>query len=137
MLVSSVSQESSWVDESLILREKQNKQRRPHIFWVTEIVSPCLRAVYFDRKIGKTPSIDLFRIFNSGRVRESWWIDFLDLKKDIAVLGVNIPCRHINSFYRVHGRADVLVQWEYGEIEVHEIKTIKSFGSWKSPNLSM
>lgn len=125
-----VNQEGSWVDEGLILREKNIKQKQPHIFWVTEIACPCLRAVYFNRKIGKPYSLDLLRIFNSGRVLESWWIDLLDQRNDVFILGENVPCRHINSFYRIHGRADVLLQREYSMIEVHEIKSIKSFGSW-------
>ena len=120
MLGSLINHENSWVDESLILRKKGSKPRNSGVFWVTEIAGPCLRAIYFGRKIGKPPSLDLLRIFNSGRVLESWWIDLLDQRKDVFVLGENVPCRHINSFYRVHGWADVLLQREYGEIEVHE-----------------
>ena len=124
------TEETSWVDEDLILREKSSKQREPHIFWVTEIAGPCLRAVYFDRKIDKPPPLDLLRIFNSGRVLESWWMDLVNKRNDVFILGKYVPCLHINSFYRIHGRADVFVQREYGKIEVHEIKTIKSIGSW-------
>lgn len=124
------NQESSWVDESLIMREDKRKPRHSGVFCVTEIASPCLRAVYFDRKISKPLSLDLLRIFNSGRVFEAWWIDFLDRIKDIFILDVNVPYRHINTFYKIHGRADVILQQRYGNIEVHEIKMIKSFDEW-------
>ena len=87
-----------------------------------------MRSVYFDRKIGKPTPLDFPRIFNCGRVLEDWWIDFLNRKKNLAILDVNLPCRHINPFYRIHERVDVLLQYEYNKIEVHEIKTIKSFG---------
>ena len=85
---------------------------------------------YFFWKFQKQPSVEVLRIFNAGHVLESWWIEFLDKKKDVEVLCVNMPCRHINPFYRIHGRIDVLIQKGYGELEVHEMKTIKSFGRW-------
>lgn len=124
-----IPQETSWVDEDI-----RSTQRRfnniKNLLWATEITGPCLRSTFFDRKYGKKPSTESLRVFNAGRVLESWWIDLLDRRKDIEVIREDMPCRHITSFYRIHGRADVVIQRDHGQLEVHEIKTIKCFGSF-------
>ncbi|MCW4049135.1 MAG: CRISPR-associated protein Cas4 [Candidatus Bathyarchaeota archaeon] len=119
----------SWVDEDLE-RTQRKFNNKNNLLWTTEITGPCLRSAFYDRKYGKKPSTESLRVFNAGRVLESWWIDLLERRKDIEIIRENMPCRHINSFYRIYGRADVVLQRDYGQLEVHEIKTIKCFGSF-------
>jgi len=121
--------EPSWVDED-IQKNHRTFNRRKDLLWTTEITGPCLRSAFYDHKYGKKPSTESLRVFNAGRVLESWWIDLLERRKDIEVIREDMPCRHINSFYRIHGRADVVIQRDLGNLEVHEIKTIKCFGSF-------
>ncbi|MHA1971538.1 MAG: CRISPR-associated protein Cas4 [Candidatus Hodarchaeales archaeon] len=120
---------TSYVDQDLTKNNYRYKPRN-NILWVTDITSPCLRAVYYERK-QKTPStVQKLRVFNAGRVLEDWWINLLERRQDTEIIATEMPCRHINPFYRIHGRADVVTQRNQGELEVHEIKTIKCFGSF-------
>jgi hypothetical protein len=124
-----VPAETSWVDEDI-----HNSQRtyinKPDVFWATEITNPCLRSAFYERKYGKPSTTDNLRVYNAGKVLESWWINLLERGKDINIIRTNMPCRHINPFYRIHGRADAVIQNNYGQLEVHEVKTIKCFGSF-------
>ncbi len=119
----------SWVDED-IEKKRYNYKPKNNLLWVTEIASPCLRAAYYKRKHGTQSTVESLRVFNAGRVLESWWIDLLERRKDTTIIAEEIPCKHINSFYRIHGKADVVIQKDQGQLEIHEIKTIKCFGSF-------
>ena len=111
-------------------KKRYNYKPKNNLLWATEITSPCLRAAHYKRKHGTQSTVESLRVFNAGRVLESWWIDLLERRKDTTIIAEEIPCRHINSFYRIHGRADVVIQKDQGQLEVHEIKTIKCFGSF-------
>lgn len=99
--------------------------KRPCIFRVTEIVNPCLRSAFLQRKILRSPTPETLQSFEIGRAIESRWIEAISEQPDVTTLRAGVPCRYVNPLFEIRGRADVLLKQGHGPVELYEVKTYK------------
>jgi len=116
----------SLIDQYILKkREAETKTREPGVFWVTDLVKPCLRAAYYDVTAPKKPPIETLRVFEAGDILEAYWVKVLEEREDIRILAIQLPVKFKIEEYEIHGRLDVLTQHDDGALFVHEIKTAK------------
>jgi hypothetical protein len=124
----------SLIDDYLQRLEENGKLHEPNVYYVTQLVKPCLLNVYYEIKNEVPPSKKLLRIFHMGHILEDVWIkDVLCHTPGIQMIATQLPAWVKVNDYEIHGRIDAL-SIKDNKLTIHEVKTAKT-SSWKNtPN---
>ena len=114
------------------LTSQPDKPREVGVFWVTDLVKPCLRQAYLDVVDPRPQLIETLRIFEAGRVLERLWVDQV-LPTQFRVISTQLPARYYGEGFAVHGRVDALVQHGDRALVVHEVKSQRTAAWLREP----
>jgi hypothetical protein len=56
---------------------------------------------------------------------EKRWIESLRESQEVVPLSIGAPCRHINQYFEVHVKADLIAQHALGAVVLYEAKATK------------
>lgn len=109
------------------LSSRPGKTRPKGVLYATDLTKSCIRNAYLSIVDPLDYPVNTLRIFESGNMIESWWVDnVLSNNRDITVFGTQVPCYYMDDVVNIHGRLDALCQHRNGRIVGHEVKSIKS-----------
>jgi len=117
----------SILDEVLLRREENRRVQPPNVYYLYNLVGPCLRDTVLGLFLNKPHDIETLRIFEAGNELQAWWRDTLK-EAGHHILLEEQRIRHKTKKYSIHGRYDLITQLDYGPFILREIKTMKSAG---------
>jgi CRISPR/Cas system-associated exonuclease Cas4 (RecB family) len=56
---------------------------------------------------------------------EKRWIESLRESREVTILSIGAPCRHVNQYFEIHGKADLIAQHALGTVVLYEVKATK------------
>ena len=116
----------SIVDEFLLEKTGNRKERPPNTLYVTDLVKACQRMAYFGITNRRDAPLESLRIFKAGDLIEDFWVDILHKRCDIRVLGTQVRAYYKCDDFEIHGRVDALCQHNNTAIVAHEVKSAKT-----------
>jgi len=127
----------SLIDEYLLYREETRRVRPPNTLYATDLTHPCPQHIWLRASCDLQHPVETLRIFDAGRILEDRWIEILEGRKDIAVLGTQLPAYHYFDLdgeeWEIHGRVDALCQHDRNGLIIHEVKTARTTHWMKEP----
>jgi len=109
------------------LESRPGKTRPKRTLYVTDLTKACLRSAMLDIIDPQEYSVDTLKIFESGNMIESWWVQkVLKNKPGLEVLGDQVQAYYQLDDWIIHGRVDALCLHVGEGIRVHEVKSIKN-----------
>jgi hypothetical protein len=115
----------SIIDEYLKRREENRRLRPPNIYYLYDLTSPCMRDTVLGIFLDKPHTIETLRKFEAGNRLQDWWRDILKATGH-DIIAEEQRARYKTKRYSIHGRYDLITQFDYGPFILREIKTMKT-----------